>query len=405
MRPALDGVRVLEWSTGIAGPHAGQLLGSLGAEVIKIEERERGDPFRGVMKVAGLIPVEGPDGRSLYFESFNFNKKSVALDLKHPEAYLIVDRLVRSSDVFLTNFREEVAVRLGVDYPTLRQSNPRLVYVRVSGFGPRGPDAGDAAYDLVAQARSGAMAVMRSAEETPSTTWGIADEMGAICAAYGVVTALLVRERQGLGQEIDTSLLGGMLHLMGVHLSLKHFTGSEFDPFDRLQAGNPLLNVYRAGDGKWLCLAMGSLADKYWPRLCQALSLGRIEHDRRFDSMPHREENRRELITVLDDAFSQRSRDAWLEDFKRWDLVATPVNSLSEVSTDPQALANEYIVDYDHPVVGPVKVQGHPVQFSATPSRVSSPAPELGQHTEEVLSAAGYSSEEIARFKEGKIIS
>lgn len=405
MRPALEGIRVLEWTTGVAGPDAGQILGSLGAVVVKLEEKGKGDPFRGIKKVGGLIPVDGPGGRNLFFEPFNCNKKSLALDLKHPAAPGVIRRLVERSDVFLTNFRGEAARRLGLDYPVLRKWNPRLVYARVTGFGPRGPDAGSPAYDLAAQARSGVMTAMRSLEETPFIPWGLADEMAAMCASYGVITALLVRERQGVGQEVEASLLGGMMHLMRIQLGIKLLIGEEFKPFDRARAGNPLLNIYRAGDGRWLCLAMGSLADKYWPRLCQALGLGEMEHDPRFCSMAAREESREELIAILDQAFAQRSRDAWIEHLRGWDLVATPVNTLTDVASDPQVLANEYIQDYDHPVLGQVKLVGPPVQFSATPARVSSPAPELGQHTEEVLQElGGYSWEEIARLREAGVI-
>ncbi|MEK7848362.1 MAG: CoA transferase [Chloroflexota bacterium] len=401
MRAALDGVVVLEWSTGVAGPDAGQLLGGLGAEVIKVEEKGRGDPFRAIKKVGGLIPVAGPGGRNLFFEPFNCNKKSLAIDLKHPAARQVICRLVEGCDVFLTNFRRGAAARLGLDYPELRKHNPRLVYARVSGFGAQGPDADSPAYDLAGQARSGAMTAMRHAEEVPFATWGIADEMAAMCAAYGIVTALLVRERQGVGQEVEASLLGGMLHLMRIQLSVKLLTGEEFAPYDRRRVGNPLLNIYRAGDGQWLCLAMGSLADKYWPRLCRALGLEHLEGDPRFSTMAAREANREELIALLDQVFTRRPRDAWVEYLKGWDIIAAGVSTLSEVASDPQTVANQYVQEYDHPVLGRIKLVGPPVQFSHSPARVLSPAPEVGQHSAEVLhKLGGYSENEITRLRE-----
>lgn len=405
MRAALDGVVVLEWTTGVAGPDCGQLLGSLGAEVIKVEERGPGDPFRAIKKVGGLIPVTGPGGKNLFFEPFNCNKKSLAIDLKHPDARQVIWRLVEAGDVFLTNFRREAAARLGLAYPELRQHNPRLVYARVSGFGALGPDADSPAYDLAGQARSGAMTAMRHAEEVPFATWGIADEMAAMCAAYGIVTALLARERQGVGQEVEASLLGGMLHLMRIQLAVKLLTGKEFEPYDRRRVGNPLLNIYRAGDGQWLCLAMGSLADKYWPRLCRALDLEPLEGDPRFSTMAAREANREELIALLDQVFTRRPRDAWVEYLKGWDIIATGVNAVSEVASDPQIVANRYVHDYEHPVLGQIKLVGHPVQFSRSPAQLFSPAPEVGQHTAEVLHRlGGYSQDEVAGLKERGVI-
>ncbi|MFC1980943.1 CaiB/BaiF CoA transferase family protein [Chloroflexota bacterium] len=400
----MQGFRVLEWASYHTGPNAATLLGMLGAEVIKIEDRERGDVYRGVRRQSG-VSVMGPDGWNVSFRPINLNKKSITLDLKKMRAREIVYRLVQKSDVFLTNLRRFALINSGVDYETLSHHNPRLVYVHISGQGLKGPDSELASNDVSTQARSGIMTVQRSAEKVPFSPLGLADQIGSISAAYGALGALLARERFGIGQEVQASQLGSMIWLLALSLNVRLLAGEELKPVDRQRVPNPLLNVYRCRDGKWLCLAPGVQSDKYWPLVCQALGIDELTRDPRFENLDRREENSEEIIAILDRVFAQETRDKWLAVLKERDVFVSPVNNLSDLLTDPQVLENEYIVDYEDPILGAVKVVGSPFIFSETPARIHAPTPEFGQHTEEVLTQlAGYSWEEIDELKSQEVI-
>lgn len=405
MKAILEGIRVLEWAIHHAGPEAAKLMGDLGAEVIKIEERVTGDPSRSMKKFIGVIPTEAPGGRNYYFEGFNRNKKSLSIDLKHPQGQEVVYRLVARSDIFLTNYRRPAAERLGLDYPRLRQHNPKLIYCRVSAFGRDGPDADNPGFDFAGQSRSGILRVQREPDDTPFTPGGLGDQMASISAAYGILAALVARERHGIGQELHASIYGGMLWVQASNLITRLHTGQEPPPLHREMVATPLRNTYRAGDGKWLSLAMATTADHYWPAFCRALKIEELAPNPRFATLDAREHNSPELIAILDQVFATKPREEWLRILKDADIPTAPVNTLSDVLTDPQALQNQYVVDYHHPVIGPMKTMGSPVYFSETPFRITRPAPMLGENNEEVLSqAAGYSPQEIARLREQGVI-
>jgi len=241
----LEGVRVVDWTIWQQGPVSTMMLGDLGAEVIKIEDRVSGDPGRGVMSIGGTMTgVSGQ--RNYYFEVNNRHKKSLTLDLKRPEAKEIVYKLIEKSDVFVQNFRKGVAARLGLDYQALSQYNPKLIYASASGYGPEGPDSGEPSFDYMGLARSGIMNAVGEPDMDPQNiTGGIADQMGAIMLAYGIMTALFTRERFGIGQEVDTSHLGSMMALQGLNLACRLTLGKEFRRSYRAKAPNPLWNHYK----------------------------------------------------------------------------------------------------------------------------------------------------------------
>lgn len=405
MARPLEGYRVLDWTIWQQGPVATMMLADLGAEVIKIEERVGGDPGRGVMSIAGST-TGGEGKRNYYFEANNRHKKSVALDLKRPEGREIVYRLVEKSDVFVQNFRKGVAAKLGLDYATLSRYNPKLIYASATGYGPKGPDAGEPSFDYMGLARSGIMTAVGEPDMEPQNiTGGIADQMGAIMLAHGIVVALLARERYGIGQEVDTSHLGSMMALQGLNLACRLTLGKEFKRFYRTKAVNPLWNHYRCQDGKWICLAMPQ-ADRYWSDFCKALGLQELEHDPRFANMRVRGKNAEALIAILDRVFATKPRDEWMRILKAGgDFIYTVVNSINDLPDDPQMIANEYIVDYDHPAWGPIKVVGSPLILSKTPADPRGAAPEFGEHTEQVLlDLLGYSWDDVARLKEQHVI-
>lgn len=399
----LEGIRVLDWTIWQQGPVSTMMLGDLGAEVIKIEERVGGDPGRGVMSIAGT----GMAGqRNYYFEANNKHKKSLTLDLKKPQAKQIVYKLAEQSDVFVQNFRKGVAGRLGLDYKTLSAYNPTLIYASASGYGPIGPDSAEPSFDAMGLARSGIMNAIGEPDMEPlSIAGGVADQMGAIMLASGVITALLVRERHGIGQEVDTSHLGSMMAVQGLNLACRLTLGKEFRRSQRSSAPNPLYNHYRCGDDKWLCLAMIQ-ADRYWSDFCKAVGVAELEHDPRFATMKDRGKNSAALIRVLDERFAAKSRDEWMATLKEGgDFIYTVVNTVNDLPDDPQMLENEYVVPYEHPAWGPTQVVGVPVRFSKTPGDARAAAPEFGEHTEQILiDQLGYSWEDISRLKEEEVI-
>jgi CoA:oxalate CoA-transferase len=401
----LDGIRVVDWTIWQQGPYSTTMLADFGAEVIKIEEAKNGDPGRGIAAIGGTRVSSG-SGRNFYLESNNRHKKSVALNLKRPEGHEIVCKLVQHSDVFVQNFRNGVADRLGLDYETLRRYNPRLIYASATGYGPLGPDADQPSFDGLGQARSGFLySANQSGSEPVNILGGVADQMGGIMLAFGIVMALVARERLGIGQKVDASHLSSMMALQGLNFSSKGITGKEIGRTPRAATYNPLFNNYKCADGKWLSLGMLQ-SDRYWKDFCRTMGLEAIVEDPRFADMAGRGKNCRQCIEILDAAFLSKPRDQWLSALhKGGDLIFTVVNSVSDLENDPQVIANEYIVDYEHPSLGAMKLLGLPVRLSATPGQPLGRAPELGEHTELVLNELlGYQWEEIDRLRKEGVI-
>jgi crotonobetainyl-CoA:carnitine CoA-transferase CaiB-like acyl-CoA transferase len=403
MAMPLDGIRIIDWTIWQQGPACSAMLGDLGADVIKIEERVGGDPGRGVLKMSGVDISDRPD---FYFEANNRNKRSVTLDLKQPEARQIVYELVAKSDVFVQNFRKGVSARLQLDYATLRQHNPRLIYANATGYGPEGAESTDPSFDQLGLARSGIMLAVGEPDMPPlGIAGGIADQMGAIVLAYGVMAALFAREKFGMGQQVDASHLGSMMMLQGLSVSAKLMMGFAMPRTARERAGNPLWNHYRCGDDQWICLGMLQ-ADRYWADFCKALGRPDLAADERFADIKVRAANAAAAVAALDATFATKPRGEWLEILRGGgDFIFTQVNSVDDLPEDPQVLANDYIVDFEHPNHGKTQVMGIPVRLSETPGQVRLPAPEFGQHTEEILTdLLDYSWDRIGDLRKREII-
>lgn len=400
----LEGIRVIDWTIWQQGPVASTMLADLGAEVIKLEEREGGDPGRGILSMSGIDVSDRPN---FYFEANNRNKKSLTLDLKQAEGRQIVHELVASSDVFVQNFRKGVAARLDLDYDSLRKHNPQLIYASATGYGPNGPDSGEPSFDHLALARSGVMLAAGEPGMPPlAISGGVADQMGAIMLAYGVLAALLARERSGVGQQVESSHLGSMMMLQGLSLSSRLMNGAAFPRMERGRAGNPLWNHYRCKDDRWIALAMLQ-SDRYWPDFARALDHPEWVDDERFSDLRARAANAETVVRELDTVFATRNRDEWLALLKEreGDFIYTVVNSLDDLPDDPQVRANDYIVDFEHPAHGTVQMIGMPVHLSKTPGKVRMAAPEFGQHTEEILhDVLGYSWDRIGDLRRRKIL-
>jgi crotonobetainyl-CoA:carnitine CoA-transferase CaiB-like acyl-CoA transferase len=232
---------------------------------------------------------------------------------------------------------------------------------------------------------------------------GFGDEAAAMACAWGVTAALYAREKTGKGQVVDTSLMGGVIASLGLIMSAPAILNQEFPREIRAEAGNPIYNHYRCQDDKWLVLAHLQ-PDRYWPKICKALGLEELENDPRFSSVEARSANSRELIALFDERFASKNRDEWIERLREWGCICTPIQTPTEVIEDPQALANNYVIDIDHPKHGSTKMVGFPWDFSETPASCKREAPELGQHTEEILLEIGYTQEAIDEMRGQEII-
>jgi len=397
----LDGVRVVEITMFQQGPAAGMRLGDLGADVIKIEAKT-GDPGRGFMKIIGAMA--GLKGRNYYFEHTNRNKRSMVLDLKRKEGMEIFSRLMDTADVFLNNMSIEAPVKLGIGPEILLARYPRLIYAQASGWGRKGPDANALSFDYTGIARCGLM--MSCGERgTPPTQIlpGIGDEIGGLMCAWGVTAALYAREKTGKGQVVDTSLMGSLIAMLGFIMAAPAVLGQEFPREIRTSAGNPLYNHYRCKDDRWIAIAHLD-PDRYWPRICKALGIEELENDPRFTGIEARGRNATELVAILDQRFATRIREEWITILRKEDCIFTLVQTPLEVSTDPQANANNYFISVDHPVWGKTNMVGFPWDFSETPASWRREAPAFGQHTEEILSALGYPKDQIANFRRDGVI-
>lgn len=398
----LSGLRVIDWTMWQFGPVSTMMLGDLGAEVIKVESLD-GDHGRQFATVGGV--ASGLEGSSAYFESLNRNKCGVALDLKHPLGVEVMYGLVGVSDVFVENFRQGVAERLGLGYEDLRRRNEGLIYASATGYGPLGGDSGKPAFALTGEARAGSLWWSGPDDGVPYNIHGVADQIGGIMLSYGVLGALVARERFGVGQRVDVSHLGSLMWLGGMRDGIALLSGQEFERQPRVRAGNVLWNYYRCGDGEWIAFSM-SQGERYWPGFCRALGREDLVDDVRFGSMEARRENREELIGILDGEFALRGRGEWEERFgAEGDLVWERVQSVMDLPGDEQVLANGYLVDFEHRSLGVRKWHQTPIGYSETPVSTRRLAPAHGEDTESVLmDLLGYGWDDIGVLKDEGVI-
>lgn len=403
MRQPLEGIRIVELGMFHAGPGGSAILGDLGAEVIKIEQPGMGDPMRH-MKVVGDVRLEIQGGGSIWHEAANRNKKSITIDLNKQKGKEVAHRLVGKSDVFLTSLRRPAVQKLNMDYATLSKINPKLIYACVSGYGPNGPDRDAGAFDYQGQGRSGMMFCVGEPDMPPLVSqFGIVDQATSIMASHEIITGLLMRERFGIGQEVHVSILSTALYMLYCNILIALVSGFEVPRHQRSKA-HPLRNYYKCADGRWFILT-ATLFDRYWPEFCRAIGHPELEKDDRFNTDEKLRINSEEFVAFLDELFATKPRDEWLDILVKHDLPVGPVNRLIELVNDVQITENSYIVDFEHPKLGKIKIPGYPVHFSQAQVGTRSAAPELGAHTESVLrDIGGYSEQEISQLKTEGII-
>jgi crotonobetainyl-CoA:carnitine CoA-transferase CaiB-like acyl-CoA transferase len=407
MSGPLKGLLVIECSGYLSAPTAGYMMRDLGAEVIKVEDRKKGDPTRGTEAIFGSS-MSMANGENLLFETANRGKKGITLDLKKKKGREILYDLVAKADVFCTNFTQKTIVSLKIDYNTLKQYNPKLVYGIATAYGLHGPEKDKRAFDSVAQARSSIMFAVGGEPDSPPAQIGgpIFDQMTGTMLAYGILAALVKRDKDGVGQQVEVSLLGSGIHLQAYNINAALLRGRPVPRPSRKAMKNPMSNHYECADGEWLLLSEAQ-ADKFWPKFCDALGIKQLENDPRFATTVKRRENAKELTSLIDAVFKTKPCDEWtrLLDEKGEGIAYSPVLKPMDLANDQQALKNGYIAEIDHPSLGMIKVVGNTVSFSQTPVKVDGYAPQFGQNTEEVLlEVCGYSWEEIEKLKDEEVI-
>jgi crotonobetainyl-CoA:carnitine CoA-transferase CaiB-like acyl-CoA transferase len=388
---ALEGIRVLDLSQVGAVPSSGMYLADQGADVIKVEP-PTGDILRTMFT---RVPIAGEARSHLVI---NRNKRGIVVDLRTEEGKQIIHKIVKVCDVVIQNFRATARKEFGVDYETLRVLNPRLIYVAFTPYGPLGPVADRPGFDLIAQAYSGLLSLLRMPDGTPiSPAVWIADMSAPMLICYGVMCALWMREKTGRGQKVETSLLQAAIAMQLGDIVKGEGEGEEAEEIS--YAVQAVWTTYRCRDGKFLQIA--AAAEHQWVQLCKTLGVEELLTDLRFKTTLKRAENSEVLRKLLSKAFRQRSRDEWVELLQRDNVPSAPVLSRGEVYTYPQMTANRFFCDIDHPVAGRTTMMNTAVRLSESSEVKMRPSPRLGEHTREVLLEVGYREEEIREF-EGK---
>jgi len=390
---SLDGIRVIDLSRVIAGPWCGALLADLGADVVKVEDTGPGDESR-------TWPPH-KDGEAAAYLLFNRNKRGIALDLKTPEAVEVVKRLVKDADVVIENFRTGTMESFGLGYDVLSQINRRLIYCSVSAFGRTGPRKDSPGYEALMQAFSGIMSITGEPGGQPVRA-GVSflDLTTGILCALGVSNAIIQRQRTGLGQRVDGSLLETAVSLLAFHAEGYLLTGA----LPRaLGSGHPSLSPYRnfkCRDGQWIFIAAAN--DRFWQKLAKVLGLSDLAADPRFQKNQGRVANRAELEGILEATIGALDREPLLKRLEEADVPATPVNTVDQVMNDPQTAERGIVQRVTHPKLGEIPVVGTPLHFSRMSPGVRRAAPLRGEHTDSILADLGYSAAEIRTLREKK---
>ncbi len=402
MANILDGVKVIEVGHVVAIPTAAAMMGDCGADVIKVEPLtgDQSRKFRGSEMNPG-------------FYLHNRSKKGIAVDLKQDAGKEIVHKLVRDGDIFLTNYLQRSLEKLAMDYETISKIKPDIVYGIVTAYGSKGPDKEMPGYDFAAGwARSGIQYMLTTPGMIPPTSRpGIIDRVSSLQIFGGIMAALYNKAKTGRGQRVEFNLYHTGVWMVGADI-MDAIVGAPLLVNDPKKSANPFYDTYKTKDNRWLQL---TAADRYaqasdptgsvfWKAFCTAIDRPDLVDDARFTTTALRQEHRQELMPIMEEVFASKTYTEWETRLRENELKYGPILSPKDVITDPQALANDFFAEVDQPDVGRLKLINNPTYFSPDAATIKSPAPLLGQHTEEVLSGIGYSAKEIEQLKNDRVI-
>ncbi len=393
---ALEGIRVLDLTRALAGPYCTMFLGDMGAEIVKVEQPGVGDDSRGWGP-----PFIGKE--SAYFLAINRNKKSLAVDMKTAEGVELVRRLADKADVIIENFRPGIMDRFGLGEAELRTRNPRLIYASLSGFGADGPMKDWPGYDLVIQAWGGFMSITGRPDGEPTkVAVAIIDIVAGLMLGKAIIAALYARDRTGVGQKIDSSLLEAEVACLIPY-------GSDYLASGKVPGRNgnahPNIVPYQSFNTANGYMVIGAASEGNWQRLCQAIGKSELADDPRFAKNAQRVAHRQELIAILSEIFLQRDTDFWITLLSEAGIPCAPVQTIDQVFSNPQVLCRDMLLEVEHPAAGRVRMAGMPVKFSGTPVSLRLPPPMLGQHSEAVLDMwLGMRRDEIDELKRKRVI-
>lgn len=397
--PPLHGLRVLDLSRILAGPFCSMLLGDMGAEVIKVEHHVTGDDTR-----SWGPPFTADGSESAYFLGVNRNKKSVAVDLKRPEGIRVIHELAAKCDILLENFVPGKADELGFGYSTIASVNPKLVYLSLSGYGSTGPRANHLAYDVMVSAVGGLMGITGPKDGEPCKVGvAITDVCCGLVSQSAILAALIARQRDGLGQHIETSLLDTQVACLANVASAFLIGGVVTKPMGTAHQSIVPYQTFACGDSQRI--VVGALNNSQFVALCRALELP-IAHDERFATNPQRVKHRVELIELLEKTFESHTSHEWVRRLDEQHVPCAPINTVEDVFQDPQVVHNRRVIHVEHPTVGLLKMVAPPATFYGTPYvEPMLPPPRLGEHTEMILrDVLGYTTDRIDLLKETKVV-
>jgi crotonobetainyl-CoA:carnitine CoA-transferase CaiB-like acyl-CoA transferase len=404
MAGLLDGVKVIAFDQVVALPATTAVLADWGAEVIKIEPLW-GDWQRSLVSFnrTPLVIKNNIGEIELHFEFLNRSKKSVALNLKTEKGREVMRRLLQDADVFVTNYSVDVLEKFGLTYADLKNEFPGLIHCLLTGYGTKGPKARDRGYDYVAAwSYGGPMGLVTADPHIPPAIQrpGMMDMVASAHMTSGICAALYHKQKTGKGQALELSLYHMAVWTIGLDTQVNLY-GYPPKIWDRTRNPNPMYNSYKAKD-RWMMMVHPN--QEYWAPFCKAIGKEEWIDDPRYDTMEKRDKHAEEIIKKLDSIFATKTWAEWEVSFKKHNLIVSGNHPIPEILEDEQARVNNFFRDIEHPVVGKARLLNSPMQFSDTPAKITSVAPQLGAHTEEVLLAAGYTWEDLAEMKQQRAI-